>query len=335
VKKDFCTRCGRSLGETVDCIKCRRVRRQRSTKWLSLGVLVVVVVGAGLWRVFDIGHSTQSIKTVDQYAVAISNPVVPAQTATPIIEQPASVHQPTAQTTVEPTAIQQPAEQIAKTPMIAEIPVPATSSTPRRANAQLFAPSVDGENVIRLMQLVDPSKDAIHGTWHFQNGALIAEPDEKGRLLLELPYRPPHEYDFRIIFARINNNPGVIAQQCTFAGNPFSWCMSTKRQLGGFDLNSGLFPNNRATGPLPSPLTPGQKYISVVKVRADHADSYLNDSLVRDWQTDYSDMAPPAPKEVWALPNRGTIGLAANGGESIAFYLIQVVEIAGRGTALR
>src|SRR5262249_31526637 len=57
-----------------------------------------------------------------------------------------------------------------------------------------------------LPALVDPSKDAKTGQWVRQGTAIVGSrtrPNDQSRhAVLELPYRPPEEYDFTIEFTR-------------------------------------------------------------------------------------------------------------------------------------
>src|SRR5262249_38458657 len=52
---------------------------------------------------------------------------------------------------------------------------------------------------LHLLPPVNIEKDRERGAGKFQNGELVAEPAEQTSLYL--PYRPPAEYDFRIVFS--------------------------------------------------------------------------------------------------------------------------------------
>ncbi len=60
---------------------------------------------------------------------------------------------------------------------------------------------------IDLLKIVDPARDAVLGKWSFVNGSLVGEPADGARI--EIPYDPPEENDYRIVFVPTGVTSGV------------------------------------------------------------------------------------------------------------------------------
>ena len=61
--------------------------------------------------------------------------------------------------------------------------------------------------MIDLLPLIEVEKDAVNGKWVLNKGML--ESDRSERSCIQLPYRPPEEYDFRIVFKRLDGDSGM------------------------------------------------------------------------------------------------------------------------------
>ena len=74
-------------------------------------------------------------------------------------------------------------------------------------------------------------------------------------------------------------------------------------------------------------LNNGQEYTSVVKVRKNGVEAYLDGKLISAWKTDYSDMSLGAG---WSLKRNDVIGVGSFQSPTI-FRTIEVIEVMGQG----
>jgi hypothetical protein len=149
---------------------------------------------------------------------------------------------------------------------------------------------------INLLALVDPKRDAKAGTWALEDGGLAVQSGDDSRI--RLPYRPPEEYDFRITFTRQGGNECVM--QCLHAaGHSFRWRMGGwGNTIFGFGVIGKDDADANATRVrVSSCLQNGTRHTSVVRVRKDGVEGWLDGKLITKWKTDYQDMG--------LLPNWG------------------------------
>ncbi|MFA7006429.1 MAG: hypothetical protein WC429_20475 [Verrucomicrobiia bacterium] len=190
----------------------------------------------------------------------------------------------------------------------------------------------DWRNAINLLPVIDPQKDAVAGTWTFQNGELAVGNTPFARL--EIPYEPPEEYDFRITFTRLAGQEGVT-QILTKSGSPFAWCVGfDSNTIGAFGMINGRMggsPDNPTRVRRDAWIENKRLYTMVVAVRNDGLKAFLNDELITQWKTDYSDMGIYSN---WQLRNPKRLGVAASRSETL-FHRIEVREVTGKGTLTR
>jgi hypothetical protein len=181
---------------------------------------------------------------------------------------------------------------------------------------------------INLLPLIDPGQDAIRGDWTIQDGALCVGVTDYARL--QIPYRPADEYDFRIVFTRRSGDNGV-SQHLAGAGRSFEWSVGGwGNRITGFSMIQGRLSNENPTTTRLG-ITNGQKYVSVVQVRKDGVRAYVNDRLVVERKTDYSDMSKQPSLR---LRDETRLGVGAWNSASV-FHKIQVLEVSGKGTFTR
>jgi serine/threonine protein kinase len=201
-------------------------------------------------------------------------------------------------------------------------PPPAAPPTPSASRPQ-------AASTIDLLALVDPARDAVKGAWKLEKGCLVS--DEENAARLELPYLPPEEYDFKVVFARRTGNDAVN-QIIPHDGTVFVWLM------GGFDNTifgiseiSGKRANqNPSTQQRERCLENGLEYTSIVEVRKDRVTATLNGQKVADWKTDYKDLGM---NDDWRLRSDAVPGLGT-WGSSTEFRILELREVSGRGRPL-
>ncbi len=182
---------------------------------------------------------------------------------------------------------------------------------------------------VDLMPLIDPRKDAVVGLWTKTGSALACDNLPLSRL--EIPYRPPEEYDFKIVFSRAE--PGKDLDQFVSQGKrSFQWCANawkTYKSLAtfqSFDRYGDYM--NTTTAKLQSEYNAGQQYTSIVQVRRKSSAAYLDGVLISEINVGYFDAH--VLKE-WQLPTPGLLGLGSSGAATI-FHKIELVEVTGKGT---
>jgi hypothetical protein len=139
------------------------------------------------------------------------------------------------------------------------------------------------DKVINLIPLIDPAVGAAAGTWRFENGDLVS--DGSAPATLEIAYQPLGEYDFRIEFTPEH----VVQQHVSFAGTSFAWAMGVNDRCG-FEYLDGkhMYDSPEARD---GALAPGVRHVSVVRVRKDRVQGFLNGRLVCDVVTDYKNLS--------------------------------------------
>ena len=184
------------------------------------------------------------------------------------------------------------------------------------------------QRVVDLLSKVDPKRDGVSGSWKLEGGVLLSDTSENCRL--ELPYQPPEEYDFRIVFTRREGAALDVYQILSQAGKSFMWVDGGKSGNCGFGMVRGKWgpdSSNPTYAKVVQDAEPGVTHTSVVQVRKGGVQAYLDGRLVSKWKTDYSDVAMNV---IWKLRDDGRLGIGTYL-TSTAFHSIQVVEITGTG----
>jgi serine/threonine protein kinase len=192
-----------------------------------------------------------------------------------------------------------------------------------------------GSSWISLLNKVDPKADAVQGVWTKTPDGLMGE--FKGIGVLQLPYAPPEEYDFRIAYNTVRGGgAGVIAQILTAFGHDFRWQAQSggaeKHLVTGFALVDGKFiAHSPASVPTPERGVPNRRYVSLVEVRRDRVTGYIDGKKMVEWKTDYHDMVN---ESTYALHEPHRLGISM-WSSSTLFDDISVRAVTGQGKLLR
>jgi serine/threonine protein kinase len=155
----------------------------------------------------------------------------------------------------------------------------------------------------QLLKLVDPAKDAAAGSWRIDKGILVSE--SSPRALLEIPWRPPEEYDLKVTFVP-RQGADKVAILLPWNGTTLAWAPPSGLENGA--LNTALF-----------------------RVRRDGLASNLTAKRVNSLS---SYASPPTEKSKWTLRNPALLGLGCD--ESVVeFQSVQVLDITGKGSGIR
>jgi serine/threonine-protein kinase len=197
-------------------------------------------------------------------------------------------------------------------------PQPQPPATPRPVEAGPW------KNAIDLIALIDPARDTVRGNWKKENGRVIAEFGENA--VLRLPYEPPAEYDFRIVFSRTRGTC-AIAQFLQHEGRGFFW------EMGGYgNVNAGfalIGGRGSRENPTNAGFVPrdGVNYTSVIQVRRDRVTALVDDKKISEW---LPSMGALSADRNWGVDVPNLLGLG-NCESLTTFDVVQVREVTGKG----
>jgi hypothetical protein len=182
---------------------------------------------------------------------------------------------------------------------------------------------------INLLKLIDPARDTLTGGWQLHTGEFAPElsSDATQHARLGIPYQPPEEYDFRVDFTRTGGD-NCMAQLFTHH-NPcalilFGW----KGTVCGFQQINNQSAERNSTGVRGVPTVSDQRHISVVRVRKDSIEAWLDGKLLVRYETDGSDLSA----KDWTITSPLGVGSQLS---PTRFHTIELIEITGKGQPLR
>ncbi|MCK6475061.1 MAG: serine/threonine protein kinase [Planctomycetes bacterium] len=222
-------------------------------------------------------------------------------------------------------------------------PLPVVREQPPADPAPQPQPSNDWANAVDLLALVDPRQDAVNGNWSLRGGELVS--DRNGWYHFELPYEPPAEYDYQIVFSSAEGQPAGRGEGEVYQGFNASdfyaqwamWCVNYET-IGFIWDNSVWMPNrrnNRTFRPtreagLPERLILGRRITSLVEVRAGHVRAFVDGRLIAEMDTDVESNNLTRNQ----YRNRSRLGVGVYQSE-ITFHEIRVREVTGKGSPAR
>ena len=178
-----------------------------------------------------------------------------------------------------------------------------------------------------LLPSIRLDTDVISGKWEREDGALVSREGKPARV--QVPYRPPEEYDVRIVFARQAANFCVnliLSRQ----GHAFTLVMHRDGIFGFERLLGADFQKNASTGRYDTALQLNQRYTVTVEVRKDGVKAFCNHQRVSTLAGyDGMTMNPD-----WKLPDPGSLGVGTwDGGAAI--QSLEIREVTGKGESFR
>jgi hypothetical protein len=202
-------------------------------------------------------------------------------------------------------------------------PQPEAQPVPN-ALAQPPAPAgVEGKTTVDLIPLIDPRQDTVKGKWIVVNNVLHCN-DQNGKPLLQIPYEPPEEYDYTIVYSQPAIRWGVSAVMPNPRGGSFF------TEVGGRLRIFSLSTKPTRRGRLPQEVMPNSAYTMVVQVRRDHVRCLLDGKELIRHPTDFKDLT----SDPWRkMPNTRLLGVGCD--DPTVFHYLRVVEISGPGKKVR
>ncbi|HVR84819.1 MAG TPA: hypothetical protein VMU54_10950 [Planctomycetota bacterium] len=184
---------------------------------------------------------------------------------------------------------------------------------------------------VNLLKLVDPKKDAVTGTWKVQDGKLVSDKTKFCRI--EIPYKPPAEYDLLLSFSRVDGSSDINVL-LSHSGKAFACIMGGGNISFGLGMCRGLWtdkPDNPTVVSVSDAFGPGRTYTALIEVRRDRVRLLVDEKQIFNWKTDYSDLSMSS---AWKLRDDSLLGLGSYE-SSVAFHKFQMIEVSGNGKRTR
>lgn len=185
-----------------------------------------------------------------------------------------------------------------------------------------------GSPALDLLALVNPRASAVNGTWRLNADGLVSGAEQFGRV--EIPYRPPAEYDFRIVFARQSGNR-MIDQLCRIGDTSFTWELEYDGTCGAIGQLAGPDVSGEVLRSEPIAIQNAHRYTSIVSVRKNRIAAYLDGKLLLSFDPQKYQISFYSG---WTLNHPEYLGIGEVD-STILFYSVEVTEVGGRGTILR
>ncbi len=213
-------------------------------------------------------------------------------------------------------------------------PQPTGQIQPPQSNETASNPATEVEGPIPpalpgatdLLALIEPVRDSIRGKWRITDGVLRS--DSSPGTLLEIPYQPPDEYDYRIVFRRRAKPPPDLNMILSHAGHSFNWVMGGwGNSVAGFEVVGDRRADDNLSTIKRSQILSDRIHTAEIQVRQDHLKVYLDGELISQLATDYSNLSI---LDMWKLRDGKHLGLGTYKTATM-FYRVELREVSGHG----
>jgi eukaryotic-like serine/threonine-protein kinase len=178
-----------------------------------------------------------------------------------------------------------------------------------------------------LLKKADLDKDSSGAHWRTENGEFLVNGNEG---VLNLPYQPPEEYDFKVAITR-KEGDGVFALIPCKGDQSFVFSIGVAQNRGvilGADTHAR---NVRFTRVDEAVFENGKRKEAEVRVRKDGVTAYLDGKEVASWKTDFKDTT----SQLWEFRKDQTLlAIGLNWGQ-FTIHSIEVKEVTGKGKFTR
>ncbi len=229
----------------------------------------------------------------------------------------------------QPEIVAQPLRETPVAAPVAPPPPPAEPLTTEEALANLPLRVPKTDKFTELSEMIDPELDTINGEWTREDGAL--QSNRGLHASIEIPYYPPREYDVRMTFTPIKARDSV-SLMLVHGPKTFVWKMGGYgNQACMFEVANKPWPLNDTAFRCKNILKTGETMTCVIEVRDAGLRAYLNERLICDFPTDYSNLDL---WKQWAPRHPGVLGIGT-WGTPVKFNKIEIADITGTGRWLR
>ena len=183
---------------------------------------------------------------------------------------------------------------------------------------------------VNLLALIDPAKDAVAGKWGFNGAVLVGEKNAEAARI-EIPYQPPEEYDFRMVFMRIEG-VDCVCQILYKSDRQFQWTMDGwTGTISGIQTIDGKTADNNETTFNGKLLTNGRWHTSIVQVRNNGITVFFDGKRIANLSKAYDTLAI---HPMWKLRDTSVLGVG-HYSNKVGFSIVELVEVTGTGKKTR
>lgn len=171
----------------------------------------------------------------------------------------------------------------------------------------------------------------MNGVWKLQDGKLVSDTAPCSRI--EVPYRPPAEYDVRVAFSRLEGTSDINVI-LTRGGKSFVCVMGGGNISFGLGDCKGVWTNsamNPSVVSIADAFAPGRTYAALIEVRRDRLKLTVDERPVFEYKTDYSDLSINVG---WKLRDETLLGIGSFQ-SAVAFHKLSLIEVNGTGKRSR
>ena len=179
---------------------------------------------------------------------------------------------------------------------------------------------------IDLLPPIDLNREAVSGSWRKVAGALTVDATSNARLTL--PYQPPREYDFEVVFTRTSGSDSIALHFVHGSGQASFEIDAWMRHLAGIQNIGGRTLEDNPSRVENLQLQNGRTYTALISVRRRGVEAYLDGKLLATYEGDGADLSL---LDLWQLPDSRVLGIGAYESET-TFHRIRVRPV---GDAVR
>lgn len=201
----------------------------------------------------------------------------------------------------------------------------ATGASRADSSGPTRSPGID------LLKMIDPLKDAVAGTWRFQDGKLVTPGRPFDRI--RIPYTPPEEYDLTVVADRQGEsnslNLGLVAGQTQFL--VILDAAINGDFVSGLDLVDGKSFYDNETRSKGALFKNGETSKVACCVRKSRLSVFVDGKKVIDWKADYSRLSLYSG---WKTREKNTL-LLGSWSSVVRIHRLELRPVTGTGKALR
>jgi hypothetical protein len=187
-------------------------------------------------------------------------------------------------------------------------------------------PDVPGKKTIDLIPLINPALDAVDKRrWEVKNDTLHC-PEGNFVPRIQIPYQPPAEYDFVVVYSQPNPRNGIsmIMPNPNPNAGSFFWYIGPRNSDYGFASNPNI------QGSIPNLIVANTAVTTTVQVRKTGVKGLVNGQELLNHPTNFRDLICDGWR---TIPNKTLLALACD--DPTVFHFVRVVEITGQGKRIR
>ena len=171
---------------------------------------------------------------------------------------------------------------------------------------------------IDLLKQIDTNRHVVVGQWRKSDNELAVEAGEGARL--ELPYKPPEEYEFEVTFTRHSGGDSIALHFVAGSGQASFDMDGWGQHLAGIQNIDERTIKDNSSRVENQQLTNGRTYTAMVRVRRGRVEAFLDGKQLTSYEGDGSNLSM---LDLWKLPNSQALGIGAYN-SATTFHRIRV-----------